>query len=63
MDTGKIGGNKYVDYTFKDFKKDLNLTDEGTVKELDSRGYNIKDFVPIIPTIQRSDNFLSKVGN
>lgn len=62
IDTGKIGGNKYVDYTFKDFKKDLNLTDEGTVKELDSRGYNIKDFVPIIPTIQRSDNFLSKVG-
>jgi len=62
IDTGKIGGNKYVDYTFKDFKKDMNLTDLGTAKEIEKRGYNIQDFKPIIPTVERSDNFLSRVG-
>ena len=45
MDTGKIGGNKYVDYTFKDFKKDRGLSDAGALKELDKYGYNIQDFV------------------
>lgn len=62
MDTGKIGGNKYVDYTFEDYRKDLGLTREGAIKELERGGYNIKDFVPVMPTVQRADNFLSKVG-
>ena len=35
MDTGKIGGNKYVDYTFKDFQKDTGLSDAGMMRELD----------------------------
>ena len=26
MDTGKIGGNKYVNYTFEDYKKDSDLS-------------------------------------
>jgi len=62
MDTGKIGGNKYVNYTFEDYRKDLGLTREGAVKELEKGGYNIKDFVPVMPTVQRADNFLSKFG-
>ena len=62
MDTGKIGGNKYVDYTFEDYQKDLGLTREGAIKELERGGYNIRDFVPKMPTVQRADNFLSKFG-
>ena len=62
MDTGKIGGNKYVDYTFEDYQKDLGLTREGAKKELERGKYDIKDFVPVMPTVQRADNFLSKFG-
>ena len=62
MDTGKIGGNKYVDYTFEDYRKDLGLTREGAIKELEKGRYDIKDFVPIMPTVARADNFLSKFG-
>ena len=62
MDTGKVGGNKYVDYTFEDYRKDLGLTREGAIKELERGKYDIKDFVPVMPTVKRADNFLSKVG-
>ena len=63
MDTGKVGGNKYVDYTFEDYRKDLGLTREGAIKELERGGYNIRDFIPVMPTTtKRSDNFLSKFG-
>lgn len=62
MDTSKVGGNKYVDYTFEDYRKDLGLTREGAIKELERGRYDIKDFVPIIPTVKRADNFLSKFG-
>ena len=62
MDTGKVGGNKYVNYTFDDYQKDLGLTREGAIKELEKGGYNIRDFVPVMPTVQKSDNFLSKFG-
>ena len=62
IDTSKVGGNKYVDYTFEDYRKDLGLTREGAIKELEKGRYDIKDFVPIIPTVQRADNFLSKFG-
>ena len=62
IDTGKVGNNKFVDYTFEDYQKDLGLTREGTIKELERGGYNIRDFVPVMPTVQRADNFLSKFG-
>ena len=62
IDTGKIGGNKFVDYTFKYYQKDLGLTREGTIKELERGGYNVRDFVPVMPTVHRADNFLSKFG-
>ena len=62
MDTGKVGGNKYVDYTFEDYRKDLGLTRQGAINELERGGYKIRDFIPVIPTTKRSDNFLSKFG-
>ena len=62
IDTSKVGNNKFVDYTFEDYQKDLGLTREGAIKELERGGYNVRDFVPVMPTVQRADNFLSKFG-
>ena len=61
MDTGKIGGNKYVDYTFKDFQKDTGLSDAGMMRELDKYGYNIQDFMPVAPVTKKADTFLEKL--
>ena len=61
MDTGKIGGNKYVDYTFKDFQKDTGLSDAGMMRELDKYGYNIQDFMPVAPVTQKADTFIEKL--
>ena len=65
IDTGKIGGNKYVDYKFSDYKKDRNLSDAGAIRELDRAGYNIQDFIPVAPVTERADTFrerLQKAG-
>jgi hypothetical protein len=65
MDTGKIGGNKYVDYKFSDFQKDRGLSDIGMAKEFDKYGYSIEDFKPIAPVTERADTFrerLQKAG-
>ena len=61
MDTGKIGGNKYVNYTLEDFKKDRNLSDAGVIKELDQYGYKIEDFIPVAPVTQKADTFLERI--
>ena len=61
MDTGKIGGNKYVDYTFKDFQKDTGLSDAGMMRELDKYGYKIQDFMPVTPVTKKADTFLEKL--
>jgi len=31
IDTGQVGGNKYVNYTFKDYQKDRNLSEAGAI--------------------------------
>ena len=65
IDTGKIGGNKYVDYKFSDFQKDRGLSDIGMARELDKYGYSIEDFKPIAPVTERADTFrerLQKAG-
>ena len=61
MDTGKIGGNKYVNYTLEDFKKDRNLSDAGVITELDQYGYKIEDFIPVAPVTQKADTFLERI--
>ena len=65
MDTGKVGGNKYVDYTFKDYQKDLGLSEAGAIRELERGRYNIEDFLPVAPVTERADTFrerLEKAG-
>ena len=34
MDTGKIGGNKYVDLTFEDYMKEFDLSRKGAERDL-----------------------------
>ena len=34
IDTGKIGGNKYVNYTLEDFMMDQDLSRSGAVRAL-----------------------------
>ena len=65
IDTRKIGGNKYVDYTFKDYQKDLGLSEAGAIRELERGRYNIEDFLPVAPVTERADTFrerLEKAG-
>ena len=61
MDTSKVGSNKYVDYTFKDFQKDKNLSEAGAIRELERGGYNIQDFLPVAPVTQKADTFIEKL--
>jgi len=61
IDTGKIGGNKYVDYKFSDYKKDRNLSDAGAKRELERGGYNFQDFLPVAPVTERADTFREKL--
>ena len=61
MDTGKIGGNKYVNYTFEDFKKDRNLSDAGAIRELEAQNIFLTDLEPIAPKIKQPKNILERV--
>ena len=61
MDTGKIGGNKYVDYKYSDFKKDKGLSDLGAIRELDRGGYKLEDFIPVAPVTERADTFRERL--
>ena len=58
LDTGKIGGNKGVDLTFKEYQKKYGLTDKGTKRDLEARGYFLDDLNPIITTQDKTENFL-----
>ena len=61
MDTGKIGGNKYVNYTFEDFKKDRNLSDAGAIRELEAQNIFLTDLEPIAPKVKQPKNILERV--
>ena len=45
IDTSKVGNNKFVDYTFEDYQKDLGLSEAGAIRELERGRYNIEDFL------------------
>ena len=61
IDTGQVGGNKYVNYKFSDYKKDKNLSDAGAIRELQAGGYNIQDFIPVAPVTEKADTFLERL--
>lgn len=58
IDTRRIGNNKGVDLTFKEYQKMFGLSDKGTIRDLESRNVFLEDLNPIITTQKKTDNFL-----
>lgn len=58
LDTGKIGNNKGVDLTFKEYQKKYGLSEKGAIRDLEARNVFLEDLNPIITTQQKTDNFL-----
>ena len=58
IDTGKVGKNKDVAYTFEDYKRQFGLSDKGAIRDLESRNVFLSDLNPIITTQEKTDNFL-----
>ena len=61
MDTVKIGGNKYVNYTFEDYMKDFDLSRQGAIRDLEAQDIYLTDLQPIAPKIKQPKNILERV--
>jgi len=61
IDTGKIGNNKTINYTFKDYQKDFGLSRSGAIKSL-PKDVSLSDFQVIAPTIEQPNTILGKVA-
>ena len=61
MDTGKIGGNKYVDLTFEDYMKEFDLSRKGAERDLEAKNIFLTDLEPIAPKVKQPANILEKV--
>ena len=61
VDTRKVGNNKYVNYTFKDYMEDQGLSRKGALKTL---GPNVKlsDLQVIAPTLEQPKTVGGKVA-
>ena len=58
IDTGKIGGNKYVNYTLEDFMTDQDLSRSGAVRALGQNKIRLSDLQPV----NKPQNILDRVG-
>ena len=58
IDTGKIGGNKYVNYTLEDFMADQDLSRSGAVRALGQNKIKLSDLQPV----NKPQNILDRVG-
>mgnify|MGYP003124618688 FL=1 len=58
IDTGKIGGNKYVNYTLEDFMEDQDLSRSGAVRALGQNKIKLSDLQPV----NKPQNILDRVG-
>ena len=58
IDTGKIGGNKYVDYTLEDFMMDQDLSRSGAVRSIGQNKIKLSDLQPV----NKPQNILDRVG-
>ena len=61
IDTGKIGGNKYVNYTFEDYMKDFDLSRQGAIRDLETKNVFLTDLEPIAPKVKQPKNILERV--
>ena len=61
VDTSKVGNNKYVNYTFKDYMEDFGLSREGAERKLGKEGIFLKDLNPIAPEYNKNKSTLERV--
>ena len=54
IDLSKVGNNKNVDYTFKDYLEDTGYTRTGGIKDLAGAGIFLNELEPITPEVQPS---------
>ena len=59
IDTGKIGNNKYVNYTLKDFEKDQDVSRAGALELLG--GVKLEGLTPIAPTLKKPETIREKI--
>ena len=60
IDTGKVGNNKYVNYTFKDYMEDQGLSKKGALKSLGN--IKLSDLQVIAPTLEQPKTIGGKVA-
>ena len=60
IDTGKVGNNKYVNYTLKDFERDQDVSRAGALELLGN--VKLGGLTPIAPTIEQPKTVLGKVA-
>ena len=59
IDTGKIGNNKYVNYTLKDFERDQDVSRAGALELLG--GVQLEGLQPIAPTLKKPETIREKI--
>ena len=60
VDTRKVGNNKYVNYTFKDYMEDQGLSKKGALKSLGN--IKLSDLQVIAPTLEQPKTIGGKVA-
>ena len=60
VDTRKVGNNKYVNYTFEDYRKDQGLSRKGALKSLGN--IKLSDLQVIAPTLEQPKTIGGKVA-
>lgn len=59
IDTGKIGGNKYVNYTLEDFERDQDVSRAGALDLLGLK--STAGLQPIAPTLKKPETLREKI--
>jgi len=59
VDTGKVGNNKYVNYTLKDFERDQDVSRAGALELLG--GVKLEGLKPIAPTLKKPETIREKI--
>jgi|TARA_B100000282_G_scaffold9659_1_gene6937 hypothetical protein len=54
IDLSKVGNNKNVDYTFRDYMEDMGLTESGAIRDLEGAGIFLNELEPITPEVKPS---------
>jgi len=62
IDLSKVGNNKNVDYTFKDYLEDTGYTRTGGIKDLAGAGIFLNELEPVAPKLQPAGATQSLTG-